>query len=156
MSGCSKDNVSACDQFPNDLLLTTIGGGNHSPELDWTSGPVGTLSYALVLHDDSNDYTHWAVWNIPANTHELPASLASGSNPNGLTGVKQVSFFEQGTGYAGPGAHAHVYQFKLYALKVSLISPALPGTNPQTAVRALLESSTDVLASTDLRGASAP
>lgn len=156
MNGCSKDAVSACDQFPKDMWLTTIGGANHSPELTWTPGPASTLSYALVLHDDSNDYTHWAVWNIPASVSALPGSLANGPSPNGLTGVQQVSFFDQGKGYAGPGAHSHVYQFKLYALKVASISPTLPGSNPQAAVRNLLESSADVLATTDLRGATAP
>ena len=154
MASCSKDNVPACDQFPNDMLLTTIGGSNHSPELDWTPGPAGTLSYAIVLHDDSNNFTHWAVWNIPASASKLPASLANGADPNGLIGVKQVGF--NGSGYAGPGAHSHVYQFKLYALKVATISPTLPTQNPQTAVRTALEGNTDVLATTDLRGATAP
>jgi len=74
-----------------------------SPELDWTKGPKGTKSYALVLHDvslaDSNVAYHWAAWNIPHDRHTLPAGIAgldpanpSASNPfpDGLKGGQQV------------------------------------------------------------------
>jgi Raf kinase inhibitor-like YbhB/YbcL family protein len=157
MAGCSKDNVAACAVYPMDNWLTTIGGANHSPELDFGLGPAGTLSFAIALHDESNNYTHWVIWNIPANAQKLPASLPSGSDPAGLTGVKQVSFWMNGDGYAGPGAHSHVYQFKVYALKVASFSPGnLPSQNPQETVRAALEADSDVIATAELLGATSP
>lgn len=74
-----------------------------SPELDWTKGPKGTKSYAIVLHDvslsDPNFAYHWAAWNIPHDRHTLPAGVAgldpanpSASNPfpDGLKGGQQV------------------------------------------------------------------
>ncbi len=156
-AGCGPNAVASCDQFAQEFLLTTqTGGQNHSPELDWTAGPAGTLSYAIVLFDESNMYPHWAIWNIPATTFKLPASLPAGSNPAGITGAKQVSFNGSKDAYAGPGAPSHVYQFKLYALKVATISPTLPNTDPQKAVRTLLEGSADVLAKVELVGASPP
>jgi phosphatidylethanolamine-binding protein (PEBP) family uncharacterized protein len=154
---CSKDKISACDTFLSQFFLPTFrNGGNHSPELDWSAGPQATLSYALLLHDDSNNFTHWAIWNIPASARQLPASLANGVSPAGLTGAKQLGFYGTKDGYSGPGAAAHVYEFKLYALKVASIAPATTGTNPQNAIWTTLEASSDVLASVVLRGATPP
>ena len=148
--GCGTANPAACDKFATDFLLPTIGGANHSPELDWTVGPSGTLSYAIVLYDETNKYTHWAIWNIPAATSKLPASLPGGADPGGLTGVKQVSFYLTKDAYAGPGAKSHVYQFKLYALKVASIALSTQGNDAQSAARDALEKSTDVLAKVEL------
>ena len=153
--GCAKATPAACDKFPKDMWLASyMMGGNHSPELSWTPGPPGTLSYALVLFDESNGFTHWAVWDIPSTTVKLPASLPAGVGAGGIAGLKQASFFMTRDGYAGPGAAAHVYLFRLYALKVATLLPAIAaGTDAQTKARAALEASQDVLAKVDLRGA---
>ncbi|HEY1534277.1 MAG TPA: hypothetical protein VGF76_09665 [Polyangiaceae bacterium] len=153
---CAANKLSACAKFPSSIVLTTIGGMNHSPELDWTPGPAGTLSYAISLFDESNMYVHWVVWNIPATASMLPGSLPAGDGAGALTGLKQVSFNGDGTGYAGPGANSHEYLFKIYALKVASISITLPGSNKQTAARMALESSKDVIATATLRGATSP
>ena len=155
--GCAANNVGACDKIPTENWFQDPGTStkypDHSPELDWTAGPSGTLSYAIVLHDLTNNFNHWAVWNIPGTTYQLPASLPAGSNPAGITGVKQASFNANKDAYAGPGAVGDVYQFTVYALKVATISPNL-GSNPQDAVRNLLEGSADVLKKVSLTGAS--
>jgi phosphatidylethanolamine-binding protein (PEBP) family uncharacterized protein len=152
--GCAKATPAACDKFPKDMWLSSyMQGGNHSPELNWTAGPPGTLSYALVLFDESNGFTHWAVWDIPSTTFKLPASLPAGAGAGGITGLKQASFFMNKDGYAGPGATAHVYQFKLYALKVATLPNSPSGTDAQTKARTALEASPDVIAKVDLRGA---
>jgi Raf kinase inhibitor-like YbhB/YbcL family protein len=148
-NGCGKDNVAVCDKFAQDFWLTTIGGSNHSPELDWTPGPQGTLSYAVVLFDQSNTYAHWVIWNIPASTNKLPASLPAGMSPAGITGAKQVSFFGNKDAYAGPGAKSHAYQFKLYALKVATFSPNTAG-EAQVSARNSLEASADVIAKVEI------
>ena len=156
--GCAKATPAACDKFPKDMWLSSyMQGGNHSPELNWTPGPPGTLSYALVLFDESNGFAHWAVWNIPGTKFKLPASLPNGMGAGGIDGLKQVSFFtnQDGNkeGYAGPGAGMHVYQFKLYALKVATFPAVTTGTDAQIKARTMLEASQDVLAKVDLRGA---
>jgi hypothetical protein len=151
---CAANKQSACAKFPTAMNLTRIGGMNHSPELDWTPGPAGTLSYAISLFDESNMYPHWVVWNIPATASMLPGSLPGGNDAGGLTGLKQVSFNGDGTAYAGPGANGHEYLFKVYALKVASIAIALPGgANQQQAARMTLEASKDVIATAMLRGA---
>ncbi len=48
-------------------MQNTCAGANTSPELDWTPGPAGTMSYAVVLTDLTNNFVHWAIWNIPAD-----------------------------------------------------------------------------------------
>jgi phosphatidylethanolamine-binding protein (PEBP) family uncharacterized protein len=61
------------------------------------------------------------------------------------------------TAYAGPGANAHEYLFKIYALKVASIAITLPGgANKQEAARMALEMSKDVIAIAMLRGATSP
>ncbi len=155
--GCAANNVAACDKIPTDNWFQDPGTNtkypDHSPELNWTAGPSGTLSYAIVLHDLTNNFNHWAIWNIPGTTYQLPASLPAGANPAGITGVKQASFNANKDAYAGPGAIGDVYQFTVYALKVATISPNL-GSNPQDSVRNLLEGSADVLKKVSLTAAS--
>lgn len=155
MNGCTKDAPAQCDRFESDFCLPAIGGMNHSPELTWTAGPAGTMSYALSLFDESNGFAHWVLWNIPGSVSKLPASLAAGDGPSGITGAKQLSFYQMGNAYAGPGAKNHVYLFKLYALKTASFSPNVPGgDNKQVSVRMQLENSADVLAKVELRAAS--
>ncbi|HEY3666751.1 MAG TPA: hypothetical protein VGL19_12150 [Polyangiaceae bacterium] len=154
---CSTNKLSACGLFPKSMDLQAIGGMNMSPELDWTPGPAGTMSYAISLFDESNTYPHWVVWNIPAATMKLPASLPGGDSAGGITGLKQVSFNGDGSAYAGPGANSHVYLFKVYALKTATIAITLPGGgNKQQAARSALEASKDVIGSAMLRGATNP
>jgi hypothetical protein len=53
-----------------------------SPELKWTQVPMGTVSFALLMHDpdvalqrSTLDVTHWLVWNIPGTATGLPEGV---------------------------------------------------------------------------------
>ena len=53
-----------------------------SPELNWTKGPKGTKSYAIVFVDttildagEPNFAFHWAIWNIKHSIKTLPAGI---------------------------------------------------------------------------------
>jgi phosphatidylethanolamine-binding protein (PEBP) family uncharacterized protein len=76
-------------------------GEGTSPELDFSKGPKGTKSYAIVFKDLSlvevaPDFAfHWAIWDIPHSTHTLPATLPNEQFPAGLKGAQQYN--------AGPG-----------------------------------------------------
>ncbi|WP_437981103.1 hypothetical protein [Sorangium sp. So ce117] len=81
-----------------------------SPELNWTAGPDGTQSYAIVFKDvtlvtgsppDERGY-HWVIWNIPASVRSLPKKLASGNPITGVAGAKQYSDPLFNDGYVGP------------------------------------------------------
>ena len=112
------------------------------------------MSFALILHDYSNGFTHWALWNIPAATTMLPANLPTGAMPATPAGASQVAFNPY-EGYAGPGAFDHVYEFRLYALSVAEFTPQ---NVDQGAIRNELENDPDgiVLGTSDLRGVTPP
>jgi phosphatidylethanolamine-binding protein (PEBP) family uncharacterized protein len=97
-------NFNDGDALPSQF---TCSGGPFatgvSPELDWSKGPKGTKSYAIVLHDvslsDPNLAYHWAAWNIPHEVRTLPEGIpgldpnnptASNPTPDGLKGGEQV------------------------------------------------------------------
>lgn len=156
VEACTQQNRQPCSLFLKDNEMTAIGGDNKSPQLAWGAGPAGTLSYAIVLHDFSNGFTHWAIWNIPASTLTLPANLARDSKPAVPAGAQQKSFDmnNAGFGYMGPGADDHMYEFKLYALNVATFTPKSPGE--QGKVRDELEANAGnfVLGKSILRGRS--
>ncbi len=92
-------------------------GPNISPALAWTSGPAGTLSYAVVVEDISaGNWLHWGIFNIPDNVTTLPENIGSGVYD------EMVNSFGS-SGYGGPcppsGTGDHQYVFTVYALNVA-------------------------------------
>lgn len=156
VEACSQQNHQPCMIFAKANEMMSMNGDNLSPELDWGPGPVGTQSYAITLHDFSNDFTHWAIWNIPAGTLKLPANLARESKPAVPAGAQQMSFDNNnaGFGYMGPGADDHVYEFKLYALNVATFTPKNPGDQGKIWDELEANAGNFVLAKSMLRGRS--
>jgi len=99
-------------------------GKNISPELDWQGEPAGTKGFAVTVYDPDaptgSGWWHWVVFNIPADTHSLPAD--SGKVPERVVpGGFIQSRTDFGTaGYGGacpPAGHGdHRYQFTVWAL----------------------------------------
>src|ERR1019366_5305633 len=55
----------------------TCDDAEQSPQLTWTGTPAQTQSLALIADDPdapSGPWTHWLVWNIPANPATLTAA----------------------------------------------------------------------------------
>jgi len=132
--------------FPDQNTCAT--SANDSPDLTWTAGPTGTMSYAMILLDTSNSLNHWIMWDIPASITSLPPQLDDMAMSTTITGAKQKAF--QGNGYTGPcpsGAD-HVYQFTVYALPVATLSGAM--TSQQTSALAMAVMSANPLASASL------
>src|SRR2546430_4658730 len=51
--------------FPD---ANTCAGVNVSPQMSWTAGPTGTMSYAITLTAlDFMNAAHWVTWDIPAS-----------------------------------------------------------------------------------------
>jgi Raf kinase inhibitor-like YbhB/YbcL family protein len=101
----------------------TCDGENRSPHLAWTDPPDGTRSLALVVDDPdapSGTFTHWLLFDIPADTRELGENV-SGGGSGVLGGVSGRNSFGN-IGYGGPcpppGDPPHRYRFTLYALDV--------------------------------------
>lgn len=154
VEACSQQNHGACKVFPLKNVMTAIGGQNISPELTWGPGPEGTLSYVITLHDFSNNFTHWAIWNIPAATLMLAENLARNSMPATPAGSSQKSFNQQDAGYMGPGAKDHVYEFRLYALNIAKFTPKNAGDQGDIYDELQANAGNFVLKTTMLRGVS--
>ena len=129
-------------------------GANKSPQLSWSGAPEGTQSFALACFDpdvpadfsDANqegrtidedaprqDFAHWLLVDISADTSELPEGAGSegiveGGKPTGpteygVTGANDYTGAMGSThgGYDGPGPpwndeRLHHYKFTVYAL----------------------------------------
>ena len=102
----------------------TCDGRNISPELSWSAAPVGTKSFALVMHDPDapieGGYTHWIVYKIPAAAHHLAENVPNQDRlPDGaMQGKNDAGKY----GYTGPcpPSGTHRYYFRLYALDIDL------------------------------------
>ncbi len=130
-------------------------GADGSPDLSWTAGPAGTLSYAVVLTDKSNSFFHWVIWDIPGATTSLPAGVEKTANPAVPAGSKQAKSFDGKTfGYRGPcPSSKHTYEFAVFALDVA----TLPGvTTASTMAQVNTEILKHDLASTTLTGTYTP
>lgn len=78
-----------------------------SPQFDWTAGPAGTQSYAIVAKHlaiveglpatDPNYFKGfmWAIWDIPATVHSLPANISRDQLPPEVPGAQQWSIRHQ-------------------------------------------------------------
>jgi hypothetical protein len=130
-------------------------GANGSPDLSWTAGPIGTLSYAVVLTDKSNNLLHWVIWDIPGGTTSLPEGVEKKANPAIPPGARQVKSYDNQTfGYLGPCPPSlHTYEFAVFALDVA----TLPGvTTASTRAQVNTEILKHDLASTTLTGTYTP
>ena len=130
---------------------------NSSPPLEWTGVPEGAVSIALVMVSDQvtkeleydpkagtesapdNAWSHWVIWNIPADSTGLSEgvattteALAIGSNTRqGVNDDKTVGYSGpcpltvtipgwQGSGYLGNPKVVFSYFFHVYALDVEV------------------------------------
>ena len=113
--------------FPANITCADPGMG--SPELDWTAGPSGTMSYAVTLTDLTEGRIDWALWNIPVpsgtpTTITLPAHLDTLSMLTTPMGANQTNS-HQAKGYSGPclgDGTTHTYRFQVYAIPTASLA----------------------------------
>jgi Raf kinase inhibitor-like YbhB/YbcL family protein len=122
-----QQNFSFGESFPNS-----------SPPLEWTNVPKDTVSIVLIM--DSNQvsgdpWSHWLMWNIPADATGLPEAVATTTQVSSI-GPKttQGSNDDNTIGYFGPCPEpVHVvdtsrskpdlvkkYFFRIYAIDTEL------------------------------------
>ena len=102
----------------------TCDGENINPPLTISGVPDGTQSLVLVMDDPDipnevkeargiEKFNHWAVYNLPVDTTEIPEATSQGS-----FGINDGG----GAGYTGPCPPSqytpteHRYVFRLYAI----------------------------------------
>jgi len=86
--------------------------------------PEGTQSFALILDDPDapgGTFTHWVIFNIPAETLELEEAIPTSSQLS--NGALQGRNNFGAIGYGGPCppiGTLHHYHFVIYALDITL------------------------------------
>lgn len=96
----------------------TCDGNDISPALSFDNIPEQARSLALIVDDPDapvGTWVHWVVWNIPAQTREIPEN----SVPNGAIQGKN-SWNRNSYGGPCPPSGTHRYYFKCYALDIAL------------------------------------
>ncbi|MFB6077014.1 MAG: YbhB/YbcL family Raf kinase inhibitor-like protein, partial [Candidatus Nanohaloarchaea archaeon] len=94
---------------------------NVNPPLAVTGVPAEAETLALVMDDPDAKpvagkvWDHWVVWNLPANTTEIPEDASFDTADEGVN-----DFGEQGYGGPNPPDQEHTYVFTLYALDTEL------------------------------------
>lgn len=105
----------------------TCDGDDTSPSLSWSGIPEGARSLALLVDDpDAPDpkapkmiWVHWVLYNMPANTTELPEGIDIEALP-GNTRAGKNDWQRAEYGGPCPPIGRHRYFFKLFALDVEL------------------------------------
>lgn len=98
----------------------TGDGADVSPPLQWSDPPAQTMSFALICDDPDaprGTWVHWVLFNLPADTRQLPEAVPTGQPLTG--GAAQGTNDFGNVGYGGPApppGKQHRYFFKLYAL----------------------------------------
>ncbi len=119
------------------------GGEDVSPHLAWSGAPAGTKSFAVTAIDPDaptgSGFWHWAVFNLPASTTELPrgAGDEKGSGlPAGAIQLPNDARMPRYLGAAPPQGHGkHRYMFVVHAVDIEKLevdpnsTPALLGFN---------------------------
>jgi hypothetical protein len=129
----------------------TSDGENVSPKLNWQNAPDNTKAFVLIVHDPDaprpGGFTHWVLYNIPAQTKHLDENIP---HEGEIPGVGVQGKNDAGTiGYMGPAppSGTHRYFFRLYAIDKTLDLP--PGATPQQVMNAIKG---HILAETELMG----
>jgi Raf kinase inhibitor-like YbhB/YbcL family protein len=118
----------------------TNDGENVSPELSWKDAPANTKSFALVVHDPdaprTGGFTHWVLYNIPAETTHLNEKIA---NEEQIKGVGLQGQNDRGKiGYIGPAppSGTHRYFFRLFAIdKILDLAPGATHQQVSSAIK---------------------
>ncbi|MEE6260834.1 YbhB/YbcL family Raf kinase inhibitor-like protein [Plantactinospora sonchi] len=100
------------ERIPNQY---SCRGTGERPALAWSGEVDGVESYAVVVDDPDAPgftYLHWVVFDIPAQTRELPA----GDLPDGVL-EGQNSAGRSAWAPPCPPSGEHRYRFHVYALK---------------------------------------
>jgi Raf kinase inhibitor-like YbhB/YbcL family protein len=119
------------------------GGEDLSPQLSWSGQPEGIQSYVVTMYDADaptpSGFWHWAVFNIPGDTTELPTGASTpeaNSLPEGSIQLENDASLAHYIGAAPPAGRTHRYFIGVFGLDVPTLDV------PETATPALLSFNT--------------
>jgi Raf kinase inhibitor-like YbhB/YbcL family protein len=117
----------------------TCDGSDISPPLAWSGPPPKTAGFVLVVEDPDapgSIFRHWAAFNIPASTTNLPAGYHAGTPAPFTEGRNDFGK----VGYSGPcppPGSRHRYIFTLIALSQPTL-PLAAGVSAEAVITAAL------------------
>jgi len=123
-----SDDFDHLQEMPVDF---SCAGDGVSPHIEWTVGPEGTQSYALIATDwDAPSpglrllvVPHWVLYNISTGLREIPHDVESGQLRAENIDIGAAMGGTVGYLPACPPLGRHQYQFRVYALDVDTIQP---------------------------------
>lgn len=102
----------------------TCAGENVSPPLTVENVPEDAGTMALIVDDPDageSPFTHWLLWNVPADTTSIPADVPATETVEALDGARQGTNDFGDIGYGGPcppeDDPPHAYRFTLHVLE---------------------------------------
>lgn len=127
------------DAFGNGDTLPvrhTGRGEDISPSLKLGTVKADAKSIAVIMDDPDTPigtFTHWVVWNIPANVSFIPEGIQKEKTISSLGNACHGKNGYLTTGYRGPkpprGIGVHTYRFKVYVLDTELKLKSSTGKN---------------------------
>src|SRR5437879_6033782 len=138
----------------------TCEGHDQSPPLQWGGAPKGTQSFALIVEDPdapSGMFTHWVLFNLPANVAELPQGIPPGLHvaSGGAHGTNDFGKLGYG-GPCPPAGKPHRYIFKLYALDSKLdLSPGAKKSDVERAMEGHVVAHAEIMGKYQRKGKAA-
>jgi Raf kinase inhibitor-like YbhB/YbcL family protein len=101
----------------------TCDGDDISPPLEWKDPPQNAESFALIADDPdapAGTWVHWVLYNLPADTRNLPPGVPADADLTGRGLHGKNSWKQLGYGGPCPPGGTHRYFFELYALDTVL------------------------------------
>jgi Raf kinase inhibitor-like YbhB/YbcL family protein len=131
----------------NTCSINGAPGGDQSPELSWTSPPIGTRSFVVVLYDVTAAFTHWGLYNASTTVTRLPENAGVAGSVYGDQIVNDFGDAKYDGPCPPPGVtpFVHEYVFTVYALATELDLPSSTNfpANSETLYQALINSGRD-------------
>ncbi|SIR47878.1 YbhB/YbcL family Raf kinase inhibitor-like protein [Halanaerobium kushneri] len=99
----------------------TADGRDISPPLIIENVPSDAKTLAVIVDDPdapNGNFTHWLIWNIPADISEISKNIERKEKVKELNGATQGKNDFNELGYRGPAppSGVHTYRFYVYAL----------------------------------------
>jgi Raf kinase inhibitor-like YbhB/YbcL family protein len=101
----------------------TCDGANVSPQLSWNCSVEGVKTFVLIVEDPdapSGNFTHWLVYNIPADVNLLMENSTPTKNVRDEVLMGTNDFGRIGYGGPCPPSGTHHYYFRMYGLNTAV------------------------------------
>ncbi len=95
-------------------------GKDRSPQLSWYGAPHDTKSFAVIMFDIDASFTHWGMYNISGDRHNLPDNAGVKGSAYGMQVANDYGLGQEYDGPCPPPGQLHHYVITVYALDVSL------------------------------------